>query len=76
MKELYDTIFDTVIALFILITIISSAVMMISSVVFTIQTGEHHSGITISSVVLCGLAMAVSYFYLGLITTRSTNEEK
>ena len=76
MKELYDKLFDGAIALFILIAILSSAVMIITSVVFTIQTGDHHTGITTSSAILTGLAVAVSYFYLALMSGRRPKDDE
>lgn len=76
MKELYDKLFDGAVALFILIAIVCSAVMVITSVIFTIQTGDHHTGITASSAILAGLAVSVSYFYLGLMTGRRPNEDE
>ena len=75
MKKIYDKLFDAALAAFILITIVSSSVMIITSVVFTIQTGEHHTGIAVSAGIITLMALIVSYFFLYMQTGGNHDQE-
>lgn len=66
MKDFFDKLFDYTLPLFIIITIVCAAALMITAVTLTIRDAQAYTGVVLSAVVMSAAAVAVSYFFIDI----------
>ena len=62
----FDNIFDTMIAMVIIIAMVCCVVLMITAVTLTVRHNEPYNMIIVSSILMACLSAAISYFFIDI----------